>query len=147
MKTNILISLFCLIAQFTQAQSGRQIKLEDLGKIYYTDVKNSQSIKPCEESSGKSLTYCIGDGSKINYMFTNYKLTSVIYNTAYPSKYMAEAELKKVINEQSRNTGIQPSYSNGLTIFKQSNSNIILAFQVFESGGIYYLANYYTLVD
>ncbi len=147
MKTTILISIFCLLAQFSQAQSRKQIGLEDLGKIYYSDVKNSQSLKPCEESSGKSLTYCVGDGSKISYVFTNYKLTSIIYFTAYPSKYKAEVELEKVINEQSRNTGIQPSYSNGLTLFKRSNSNIVLAFQVLEAGGIYYLANYYTLVD
>jgi hypothetical protein len=147
LKTTILISIFCLLAQFSQAQSRKQIGLEDLGKIYYSDVKNSQSLKPCEESSGKSLTYCVGDGSKISYVFTNYKLTSIIYFTAYPSKYKAEVELEKVINEQSRNTGIQPSYSNGLTLFKRSNSNIVLAFQVLEAGGIYYLANYYTLVD
>jgi hypothetical protein len=147
MKKTILISIFCLLAQFSQAQSRKQIGLEDLGKIYYSDVKNSQSLKPCEESSGKSLTYCVGDGSKISYVFTNYKLTSIIYFTAYPSKYKAETELVKVINEQSRNTGIQPSYSNGLTLFKRSNSNIVLAFQVLEAGGTYYLANYYTLVD
>ena len=147
MKTIILISIFCLLAQFSQAQSRKQIGLDDLGKIYYSDVKNLESIKPCEETQGKALMYCVGDGSKISYLFTNFKLTSIIYFTAYPSKYKAEVELEKVINEQSRNTGIEPSYSNGLTLFKRSNSNIILAFQVVESGGTYYLANYYTLVD
>lgn len=147
MKTNILISLFCLIAQFTQAQSGRQIKLEDLGKIYYSDVKNSQSIKPCDESQGKALTYCVGDGSRISYLFTNYKLTSIVNFTAFPLKYKAEAEFERVINEQSRKTGIQPSYSNGMALFKSVNSNIILAFQVIEISGTYYLANYFTLPD
>jgi hypothetical protein len=147
MKTSILIAVFCLLAQFSLAQSGRQIRLEDLGRIYYSEVKNLQSIKPCEETQGKALMYCVGDGSKISYLFTNFKLTSIIYFTAYPLKYKAEAEFERVINEQSRKTGIQPSYSKGMAIFKWSNSNIILSFQVLEVGGTYYLANYYTLVD
>ena len=145
MKTCILILLFCLFAQFAHAQYGREIGLEDLGKTYYSDVKNSQSIKPCEESPGKALTYCVEDGSKISYTFNNYKLTGIVHYTAYPLKYQAEAEFERVINEQSRKTGIRPFYSNGMALFNNSNSNISLAFQVTEIGGTFYLANYFTI--
>jgi hypothetical protein len=147
MKSAILILIFCFLNLKSQAQNNKQIGLQDLGKTYYTDVKNSYSIKPCEETTGKALTYCVSDGSKVSYMFTNYKLTSIVNFTAYPLKYRAEAELERLINEQSRKMGIQPYYSNGMALFKTNNSNIILAFQVIEISGTYYLGTYFTLPD
>jgi hypothetical protein len=147
MKTPIFLFLFCFLTQNYQAQYGKQIGLQDLGKISYTDVKNSHSIKPCEEITGKALTYCVGDGSKVSYTFTNYKLTSIVNFTAYPLKYQAESEFERLINEQSRKTGIQPYYSNGMAMFMPNNSNVILAFQVIEMGGTYYLGTYFTLPD
>jgi hypothetical protein len=145
MNFNFLFAFLSLTVLMVNAQYGRQIGLEDLGKTYYSDVKNSQSIKPCEESPGKAITYCVEDGSKITYTFDNYKLTGIVNLTAFPLKSQAEAEYIKVINEQSKKTGIQPFYSNGMALFNKSNSNISLAFQVIEIGGTYYLANYFTI--
>ena len=145
MKTSLIISIFCLLSPFVNAQYGRQIGLEDLGNAFYNEVKNSQSVKPCEESPGKALTYCVEDGSKITYTFENYKLTGIVNHTAFPLKSQAEAEYIRVINEQTRKTGIRPHFSNGMALFNSSNTNISLAFQVVEISGTYYLANYYTI--
>ena len=143
----IAIFICCFLIQNSQAQNNKQIGLKDLGKAFYGDVKNSISIKPCEEIIGKTLTYCIEDGRKMLYAFTNSKLTSIVDFTAYTSKYLAEADLERLTNEESRKTGIQPQYSKGMTIFMPRNSNIILGFQVIEMSGTYYLGTYFTLPD
>jgi hypothetical protein len=145
MKTYIIIAIIGLSSPILNAQYGRQIGIEDLGNAFYNEVKNSQSVKPCEESPGKALTYCVEDGSKITYTFENYKLTGIVNHTAFPLKSQAEAEYIRVIHEQTRKTGIRPHYSNGMALFNSSNTNISLAFQVVEISGTYYLANYYTI--
>lgn len=146
MKTSLIISVFCLLSPFVNAQYGRQIGIEDLGNAFYNEVKNSQSVKPCEESPGKALTYCVEDGSKITYTFENYRLTGIINLTAFLLKSQAESELQNEITLYSRKWGIKPYYSNGMAMFFSNKTDISVAFGVTEIEGTYYLATYFTKI-
>jgi hypothetical protein len=146
MNFNFLFAILSLTALNVNAQYGREIGLEDLGKTYYSEVKNSQLIKPCEETPGKSLIYCVEDGSKINYTFENYRLSAIINLTAFLLKSQAEAELQNEITLYSRKWGIKPYYSNGMAMFFSSNTDISVSFGVTEIEGTYYLATYFTKI-
>lgn len=139
MKTYIIIAIIGLSSPILNAQYGRQIGIEDIGNAFFNEVKNSESIKPCQETPGKSLIYCVEDGSKITYLFKNYKLSSIVNSTAFLLKSDAEAELKKEVNLQTRKTGIRPAYVSGMAIFNSPNSDISLSFSVTEIQGTYYL--------
>jgi hypothetical protein len=146
MNFNFLFTFLSLTVLNVNAQYGRQIGLEDLGKTFYTEVKNSQSIKPCEESPGKALTYCVEDGSKITYTFDNYKLTGIVNLTAFLLKSQAESELQNEINLYSRKWGIKPYYSNGMAMFFSNNTDVSVSFGITEIEGTYYLATYFTKI-
>ena len=146
MNFNFLFTFLSLTILNVNAQYGRQIGLEDLGKTFYTEVKNSQSIKPCEESPGKALTYCVEDGSKITYTFDNYKLTGIVNLTAFLLKSQAESELQNEINLYSRKWGIKPYYSNGMAMFFSNNTDVSVSFGITEIEGTYYLATYFTKI-
>ena len=146
MNFNFLFTFLSLTILNVNAQYGRQIGLEDLGKTFYTEVKNSQSINPCEESPGKALTYCVEDGSKITYTFDNYKLTGIVNLTAFLLKSQAESELQNEINLYSRKWGIKPYYSNGMAMFFSNNTDVSVSFGITEIEGTYYLATYFTKI-
>ncbi len=125
MKKNFLVLSLCL---FNYGFS--QIGVFDIGKKTFDEVKNSESITPCEVTLDKTLTYCVQNGSYLSYTFENQVLVGIITMEACSSQYAAERKLEVEISREKSSLGIEPSVINGKTYFRADYSPIIIAYSV-----------------
>jgi hypothetical protein len=125
MKKNFLVLSLCL---FNYGFS--QIGVFDIGIKTFDEVKNSESIAPCEVTLDKNLTYCVQNGSYLSYTFENKVLNGIITMDACSSQYAAERKLEDEISREKSSLGIEPSVINGKTYFRADYSPIIIAYSV-----------------
>jgi len=120
--------------------------VRDLGKKSFQDVKNMNEIEPCDISSGESLSYCSEGGNRITYIFDNYILKGIMYQTAFLTRTKAEIELEKEVNDFSVRNNVKPVYSNNQALFYYPSNPLTVSYGLKEYNGTTYLI-YYTFLS
>jgi|APGre2960657444_1045066.scaffolds.fasta_scaffold83036_1 hypothetical protein len=136
MKINLLVlSLFLFKYSFSQ------INVNDIGKKTFYEVKNAFSVSPCEVKDKAVLTYCIENGSKNSFIFTNQVLDGIIIMTAFSSQYAAEKDLEYEISRETSSLGIKPFITGGKTFFSTPESPIFVTYSVEYINRTYYMVH------
>lgn len=120
--------------------------INDLGIKTYFEIKSMQKTDACEITVGKALTYCIEDGSYIDYIFKNNTLNGIMFSTPFSSKSEAEVELKKEISSFSIKNEISPFYMGGQALFRKEGVPYKVSYGLQDRRGTSYLV-YYTFLE
>ncbi len=122
--------------------SWSQVGIADIGKKDFYAVKRSFNILPCEVTNNQVLTYCVENGSRLSFLFTNQTLNGIMYMTAFATRNAAERELETEISNEKRSLGIEPFITNGKVIFNTLDSPIFISYAVEYTNGTYFLVQY-----